>query len=118
MNENGGGLLDNAFEWIAIAYIYVKTHYYFYSGVLMRIALDYDKFNGRQLIAYIIVSGLFVDATINLMTLQAYTPFMVLFSCLVLGFCGHTALRFILDDFLKDFLTAIKKRIIDAVKKK
>lgn len=118
MNDNHGGLLDNALEWLAISYVYIKTHYYFYSGVLMRTALDYDKFNIRQLIAYILVSGLFVDATINLMTLQAYTPFMILFSCLVLGFCGHTFLRFILDDFIKDFMIAIKKRIIDAVKKK
>lgn len=84
---------------------------------MMRIFLDYDKWNFRQLVAYVVVSILLVDATKQLLQLNGSSPFITMFVCIVLGFVGNTPLRFFLDDFMRDFMLAIKDRIIRRIKK-
>lgn len=115
MNEHP--IPPTLYEFIVFIGEYVKTHYYFYTGVLMRIFLDYDKWNLRQLVAYIIVSVLLVDATKKLFELNGSSAFITTFVCIVLGFVGNTPLRFFLDDFMKDVMFAIKDRIIRRIKK-
>jgi hypothetical protein len=105
------------YEVIMFTFEYVQTHYYLYAGVLMRIFLDYNKWNIVQLTAYIVVSVLLVDSTRHLMELNANTTLVTAFVCMVLGFVGHTILRFILEDFSRDFMLAIKDKIMRWVEK-
>jgi hypothetical protein len=85
---------------------------------MMRVALDYSKFNFRQIIAYIAVSGLLVDTTRRLLELNGSTAFITMFVCVVLGFIGDTPLRFILTDFMQDFMRAVKDKIIEKIRNK
>lgn len=83
----------------------------------MRIFLRNEMWVASKLIRYIIVSFLLVLCTERLMIMNGNSAFMTLFVCLVFGFAGETPLRFFLDDFLQDFMIAVKDKIMKWVKK-
>ncbi len=100
-------------DYIIEAYVYTKTHYYFYSGFIIRMLIDKRKRTIWSGFKHIIISLLIVDLTIKFSEYQQYPYNVALFICLVLGFLGDPFLRFILDDFINEFLIKTKKDIFE-----
>lgn len=97
-------------------YVFAKTHYYYYTGVLMR--MFFTKWNFKDFAKYFLASLVLVHVTKHLLEMNATPQFWALFICVVTGFVGHTSLKYVIDETLPRILKAITKRIIDFISKK
>lgn len=97
-------------------YVFVKAHYYYYTGVLMR--MFFTKWNFKDFIKYFLASLLLVQLTKHLLETNATPQFWVLIICVATGFVGHTSLKYTIDEALPRILKALTDRIIDIINKR
>jgi hypothetical protein len=76
------------------------------------------KWNFKEFFKYFFASLVLVQVTKHLLELNASPVLVTTFVCIVLGFTGHTALKYAIDDALPRVLKAITDKIIDIIGKK
>lgn len=97
---------------------FVTEHYYYYSGVLMRVFIDNKKWSFNSILSYISVSIILVDITKLLLEKYNMPTGAILLTCCIVGFCGHTGLRYFLDDFIIDLFKEIKIKVLNFIRNK
>lgn len=78
----------------------------------------FTPFNLKEFIRYFLASLLLVQATRHLLELNGSPILVTMFVCIVLGFTGHTGLKYAIDDAMPRILKAITDKIIDWIGKK
>lgn len=97
-------------------YAYIKEHYYFYIGVLMRVC--FEKFSLSDFLRYVVASFLLVQVTKHILEIGGSSEVATIFVCIVLGFMGHSGLKYTIDEAMPRIFKAITDKIVDIIKKK
>jgi len=112
------------------AYAFIHTHYYYYTGVIVGMLSDDNKFRTwLEFIKYNIIGVLLVNVSLFVLVEQKAPMWAIVIFCNVVGLYFHPALKHFSSEALPKILTlitdtsldigkAIGKRIIDFIAKK
>ncbi len=86
-----------------------------YGGVVMRMLIDFEKWTVKALVAYTGAAVVLVQIASAYLSRYGINPEIGSFVMLTVGFCGHTVLRYFLEDFILDVMKEAKKSVLEVM---
>jgi hypothetical protein len=110
---------NNIHDLLLVLCVYVQENYHYYMGFLVRMMIDWTKFKGfGEIFRFCIISIFLIFMTKKVLSMTDFNEFLIFCIVLFMSIMGSQILNYIINDVSPDALSELKKRIINAVKKK
>jgi phage-related holin len=97
---------------------YIKTHYFYYSGVVIGMLLDKKPWLKYEFLTYVLISIIVAHVTEIILKSNGTSFQASILICSVVGLIGHSTLRYATDVALPKVLKAITDKIVNKIKNK
>ena len=115
MNEKDAHSL---YIYLSDWYVYLTTHYYYYTGVVIGMLLDKKPWLKYEFLKYVLISVIIAHVTEIILKSNGTSFHASILICSVVGLIGHATLRYGTDEAMPRILKAITDKIIDKIKNK
>lgn len=110
--------MSSTYETFKVVFEYVQMHYYYYSGVVIGMILDNNKFKTwNELLRYSVVGFIVATTSFEILLDYGFSRGTVIFIVGFLGFIGHPAFKHVSTEAMPRIFKAITDRIVDRIKK-